>query len=146
MKKHVVYVYGSLRPGNGDKYYIPGKMYGFGGFPAVSLDVEHEAETPTVVCERLEVTDKQLERLDNYEGYDVESPRTSLYIRVRCREGWIYEYNGTLSETQRVPSGDWLAEKKQSRGHAFDHFLDDTALEVTPMEGVGGLYSPALGD
>jgi len=137
-KKHVVYVYGSLRPGNGDKYYIPGRIYTLGGFPAGKFTLNSdEDDVPTVVCERIEVSDTQLERLDQYEGYDEQRPETSLFIRIKCRDGWIYEYNSdTLKDTSLVLGGDWLAAKNQTRGHAFEHFLDEEVLKVTTTSAV----------
>jgi gamma-glutamylcyclotransferase (GGCT)/AIG2-like uncharacterized protein YtfP len=136
--KHYVYVYGSLRPGKGDKFYVPGVMYGMGGFPAVLLHRPKEGETeiPLVVTEKVAVTDAQLARLDNYEGYDPDDEQNSFYLRVPYKDGWIYEFNSTLSSDRVVPSGDWLEHTGKAVGHAFFSFLSEAEIVEVPCSGV----------
>ena len=141
MKKHYVYVYGSLRPGSGKKFHVPGKMYSMGGFPACVLHRPKRGETdyPTFVAEKVLVTKEQLSRLDDYEGYDEGDEKTSFYLRVPYKDGWIYEFNSTLSEDRLVPGGDWLQATGKSVGHAFFTFLQGSEVEV-PTDDVAHPY------
>ncbi len=52
--------------------------------------------------------------LDEYEGYDPAAEADSWYVRRRVSlqkpadcTAWVYWYNGDLSGTSPVPSGDW---------------------------------------
>ena len=52
--------------------------------------------------------------LDDYEGYDPEREAASPFVRRRVRlrrppgrTAWVYWFNGTPEEAQRIPSGDW---------------------------------------
>lgn len=116
-KKHVCYVYGTLRPGTNEIFEAPGRMYSLGGFPGVKLDETNS----TFKCERVEVSDKVLDRLDRYEGYNPQSPDTSLFVRVPFRDGEIYQYNGAVDMCGTVPHGDWLkfVNREQGGAHRF---------------------------
>lgn len=111
--KHIVYVYGTLRPGGNDRHMIPGVMYRVGWFPGIKID--RDAST-WVVAERVEVDDAGLARLDAYEGYDPNMPESSLFKRVPWADGWIYEYNDNTIEREIVDCGDWLTFRKEKRG------------------------------
>lgn len=144
MGKHYVYVYGSLRPGKGEKFHIPGVMYGLGGFPAVILYKPRDGEEdyPTFVAEKVLVTDKQLTALDNYEGYDPDDEKNSFYLRIPYKDGFIYEFNSSLSSDRVIPGGDWLEHTGKAVGHAFFSFLQEAevvsevpcAATATPYE------------
>lgn len=132
MGKHIVYVYGTLRPGGGATVRVPGKLYDLGFCPgAVLYKKEHGDEVPLFVAERIEVTDDQLARLDTYEGYNPDRESSSLYIRKAFRDGWVYEYNFDVKDINWILSGDWLRHKKQTRGTSYrlilqpDSFDDD---------------------
>ncbi len=109
MSKHVVYVYGTLRPGTGPVEYVEGRMFNLGWFPGVVLGMPG-----LVACERVEVDD--LTPLDLYEGYDPSDLSSSLYIRRAYKDGWIYEYNGDFNPDSLVTSGDWLQHTGQNSG------------------------------
>lgn len=115
--KHVIYVYGTLRPGANEIVEAPGTMYSLDGFPGIKLG----HTDGTFKCERVEVSDKVLERLDRYEGYSPDSPETSLFVRVPFRDGEIYEYNGAIDLCSPVPHGDWLrfVNREQGGAHRF---------------------------
>ena len=124
--KHQVLVYGTLRPfTNTNIVRIPGHLYDLGSFPGLKLD--NSSET-MVTCEVIEVTDRELERLDLYEGYRPSDPDNSLYIRRQLDWGaYIYEYNSEACQTltkcgSLVPSGDWSDRDNRSMLH---YFLDD---------------------
>lgn len=127
--KHILYCYGTIRPGTGPTVLIPGVMYDLGWFPGVKVNWDAvellksgfglPAEAPKFVAERIEVDDERLKQLDSYEGYYPDDPNGSLYIRKPYLDGHIYEYNQQLSEShQVVTSGDWLKHTNSSRGRA----------------------------
>lgn len=113
---HLVYVYGTLRPGGSDLHMVPGVMYNMGHYPGVRI------MSPTagkfVVCERIEVSDTRLAQLDHYEGYRPDDPARSLYLRVPYLDGYIYEYNQSLDDRKVIEGGDWLAFREEKRGSA----------------------------
>lgn len=58
-----------------------------------------------------------LAALDEIEGYRVDEPERSLYLRVltdvtlddgRVQPAWAYFYNAPLGRAQRIASGDYL--------------------------------------
>lgn len=116
-RKHIVYVYGTLRPGGHEHHMIPGVMYRVGWFPGIKIDMD---ASTWVVAERVEVDDAGLARLDAYEGYDPKMPKLSLFKRVRYADGWIYEYNDNTIDRDIVDCGDWLKFRKQERGPMAD--------------------------
>lgn len=106
---HKIYVYGTLMPNDGrERVKIKGALYDLGWFPGVRLD-----ETGEFLAEIIEVDDQRLQELDRYEGYYEDSPESSLYIRRRYCDGWIYEYNRSCSSRDLIRSGDWQAHKAQ---------------------------------
>lgn len=116
-KRHAVYVYGTLRPGlNTDTFIVPGVMYDLGHYPGIKLSEDSVANT--VLCERIEVDDEGLKRLDGYEGYCPSDPDSSLYLRVSFLDGWIYEYNGHPDNRPKVVGGDWLKHTGVNAGTA----------------------------
>jgi gamma-glutamylcyclotransferase (GGCT)/AIG2-like uncharacterized protein YtfP len=123
-KKHYVYVYGTLRPGNSPVTWIPGKIYDLGYFPAAKLlfDDEKEGSAHNIACEKLEVDEEGLKRLDRLEGYVPSDPSQSLYNRVKFRDGWIYEYNYDVPIDRRINCGDWLIHRRMTKGANSDFF------------------------
>jgi len=116
MKKHKIYVYGTLRPGGTDTVKVPGKLFNLGWFPGAMLLAPDAGSEFT--AEIIEVDDAGRKRLDSYEGYDESSPATSLYLRVPYLEGEIYVYNNSLSDYPLVEGQDWLAAQKSKAGSA----------------------------
>jgi len=62
-----------------------------------------------------------LAALDEIEGYDANTPDTSLYVRRQVpvhletdpdAEAWAYFYNAPLGQARRIASGDYLAHLK----------------------------------
>lgn len=130
---HIVYVYGTLRPGLANIVRVPGTLYDLGFCPgAVLYKASDGDDVPLFVAEPVEVTDDQLARLDTYEGYNPDREHSSLYIRKAFRDGWIYEYNYEHTDGQRIMHGDWLRHKKQTRGTSyrlvFKDRIEDDAL------------------
>ena len=59
--------------------------------------------------------------LDDIEGYNLDDPDRSLYVRreveVTSADGsagraWVYFYNAPLGQAPRIPSGDYLQHVK----------------------------------
>lgn len=121
--KHTVYVYGTLRPGGNGLTLLPGKLYDLGWFPGARLSATMEDDSPMIVCERIEVDDEGLARLDSFEGFNVDNPALSLFVRRPILDGWIYEYNTEMPDDQRrVLSGNWLTHKKMTSGAVSERF------------------------
>lgn len=114
--KNVLYVYGTLRPGNTEPVDIPGVMCDLGWYPGVAL---HDDVTQTFKAERIVVTDEELRKLDQYEGYRPDDPESSLYLRVPYQDGEIYVYNSSLTDRKIVESGDWLVYYNTKHGSAI---------------------------
>ena len=122
MTKHVIYVYGTLRPGlNTDIVLVLGRMYDLGGFPGAIIagpDTPESVLRSQIVCERVEVDDEGLQRLDWLEGYREDAPKDeNFYLRVPCLDGWIYVINRPAPSKHPIVTGDWLAYKGQLKGH-----------------------------
>src|SRR3546814_1641885 len=65
---NIIYVYGTLRPGKvADTIRVAGTLFDIGRFPGIKTDVRFCNRF--VTCERISVTDEELETLDAYEGY-----------------------------------------------------------------------------
>lgn len=105
-KLNRVYVYGTLMTGEGERASVPGLLYDLGWYPGIKL-LKDEPDAPQVRAEVRLVDDKQLERFDAYEGYYPDQESSSLYVRRPFRDGFIYEYNRTPKDEQRIESGDW---------------------------------------
>lgn len=111
-KYHVLYVYGTLRTGRGELVAVPGRLYNLGWYPGCKLQSPEANEFFT--AERLEdVSEQALRSYDAYEGYNPDDEANSLYIRRPYLDGWIYEYNHSISEDRRIPSGNWFDEVKE---------------------------------
>ncbi|MBJ19708.1 MAG: hypothetical protein GY910_10865 [bacterium] len=88
-----------------------GELFDLGGYPGLRLG---EAR---VVGELYAILDPQvLEILDEFEGFDPERPRESLYLRERTdlidppqMRAWVYRYNHVPDARARIGSGDWRA-------------------------------------
>ena len=105
----IIYVYGTLRPGNSEIVKVKGNLYDLGWFPGIKLGGNNE-----VVCERIEVED--LAAVDRYEGYFPDDLDASLYIRRPFLDGYIYEFARDVNPVKQVLSGDWLDYRKEKRG------------------------------
>jgi len=106
----IIYVYGTLRPGEGELFKVKGLLYDMGWYPAILLGGSKD-----VICEKIVVND--IARVDAYEGYSHSYPEESLYIREPHLDGWIYRYNQKLSFANRIiRSGDYLLYTQTKRG------------------------------
>src|SRR3546814_12041497 len=85
---NIIDVYGTLRPGKvADTIRVAGTLFDIGRFPGIKTDVRFCNRF--VTCERISVTDEELETLDAYEGYFPFDLDNSLYVRERFRDGWL---------------------------------------------------------
>ncbi|QDP50581.1 MAG: hypothetical protein Tp1125DCM00d2C21254131_22 [Prokaryotic dsDNA virus sp.] len=112
MTKRTALVYGTLRPGLGETVKVEGfQMFNLGWFPGI------RPGNGTIIAERVEVKDDaHLSSLDRYEGYNEESPETSLYTRQQYGDDIIYVYNGEPPEDNLVEGGDWLKHTGEEKG------------------------------
>lgn len=111
----VLYVYGTLRPGNKENTLrIPGRMFDLGWFPGVVLLPDDFGVT--FLAERVEIPKSRLKDIDRYEGYLPGNREDSLYVREPFRDGFIYVYNRSLEGCPEVSEGDWLKHTQESSG------------------------------
>jgi len=113
LKRHWLYVYGTLMTGKGERVKVPGLLYDLGWFPGAKISTPECGRE--FVAEIREVTDVELKSIDRYEGYYEDAPDASLYIRKPYLDGWIYEYNRTPSPDRLIESGDWLQHKSDKK-------------------------------
>ena len=95
-----------------------GKLYFVGGHPAA---IPSSSEEDTIIGDLFEIqtTSDLIQRLDQYEGFNRNNPKASLYIRekrkVRLKksnavhEAWIYIFNGPKDRSTVIESGDYLS-------------------------------------
>jgi hypothetical protein len=142
---HILYAYGTLRPGKTEPIKINGTMHDLGWFPGVILGVgdyhaparlrpgmyagpqgdrTHDqwvedavkAYPPHPTFLAERIEIQTPDQFDRYEGYDPNDPDGSLYIRRPYEDGWIYEFNRHPPPDKVVQSGDWLAYKRERDG------------------------------
>lgn len=93
--------------------FARGKLYDLGDYPAAILD--NSGKIFGRVYE-LPIDEKILQKLDKYEGFHLQNPAKSLYLRKEtdvCLKNknltsWIYEYNQDLSGASVIESGNYL--------------------------------------
>jgi gamma-glutamylcyclotransferase (GGCT)/AIG2-like uncharacterized protein YtfP len=102
--KHKVAVYGTLRTGEGPTSTVKGRLYDLGWYPGIILDDDGY----DITIEYREVDDEGLQGFDRYEGYYEDDPSSSLYLRTRLGDVWIYEFNRPVEGYSLIEGGDWL--------------------------------------
>lgn len=94
---------------------IKGKLYDFGDYPGAVID---EASKTLIKGELFELPDDNsvLKSLDQYEEFDQNDRRHSLFVRVRTTvnvnnarrlRAWVYVYNRDPSRGRVIASGDY---------------------------------------
>ncbi len=100
-----------------------GRLYDLGTYPGVVPDPDHFVHGELYALRR-DDTARIFAYLDAYEGCDPQRPEAGEYRRVqdtvllpdgRELSAWIYLYNGDLSQTQPIPSGDWFRHRGRPR-------------------------------
>lgn len=131
-KQLPVFVYGTLRKGFGnyqrllkgqttkeEAAIITGTMFSVGGFPA--LKTLYAPNTKIIKGELMYVKPEKytevLRSLDWLEGYRVDQPERSMYLREKATvfnesirqtvEAWVYYWNGSTKGLEVVESGCW---------------------------------------
>jgi gamma-glutamylcyclotransferase (GGCT)/AIG2-like uncharacterized protein YtfP len=118
-----LFTYGTLHPGHAPEEIAPavgklrpvgtgfvyGSLYDLGDYPGAVLDAASSRKISGTVF-RLPEDENVLGQLDEYEGFDPDSPGQSLFLRTCCSVTldngdsltcWIYIYN-RKPETARV--------------------------------------------
>jgi gamma-glutamylcyclotransferase (GGCT)/AIG2-like uncharacterized protein YtfP len=115
---HLVFVYGTLKKGQGnhercclDKASfvgngkISGRIYSLGAFPGLKPDNDSK-----VYGEVYKVDDTTLARLDRLEGHPRMYERKEIIVETNTNEfceAWAYFYNGNVDNRHYIRSGIW---------------------------------------
>jgi gamma-glutamylcyclotransferase (GGCT)/AIG2-like uncharacterized protein YtfP len=124
--KRYLFSYGTLQPSHAPAEIAPtvrrlrhvgrgsvhGRLYDLGEYPGAVLS----RNGPLVLGQVFELPDdpEVLTRLDQYEGFNPQRPRTSLFIRKRCLVKldngkklfcWMYSYNRPPGTASPLPTG-----------------------------------------
>jgi gamma-glutamylcyclotransferase (GGCT)/AIG2-like uncharacterized protein YtfP len=102
---------------------VRGRLYDLGEYPGAVLS----RTGPMVVGQVFELPDDPgvLSRLDEYEGFDRNRPKGSLFLRKRClvtlQNGkklscWMYTYNRAPGAAPAVTTGDYSKHRNGGRG------------------------------
>lgn len=111
MTTHKLFVYGTLRTGEGKVAYILGRLHNLGPFPGLTAGLDR------VKGEIKEITDAQLKEFDRYEGFKDTSD--DLFTRVKAWvtleddtrvECWVYLYNKTVRKNSYIAPVDGYVE------------------------------------
>ena len=94
-----------------------GKLYYVGGHPA-AVPSSSKKDAVTGDLFRIDNGTDLIRRLDQYEGFDENNRKGSLYIRekrkVRLKKSdktllaWIYLFNKPVDDSQKIESGNYL--------------------------------------
>ena len=124
-----LFAYGTLQPGLAPKSmahataklravgpgFLRGVLYDLGRYPGAIADAGAPGRISGTVMELPDDADV-LRALDDYEGFDPQSPESSEFVRERqtverasggallC---WFYRYNGKIDAARVFPSGVW---------------------------------------
>ncbi|MDM5327207.1 gamma-glutamylcyclotransferase family protein [Neobacillus sp. CF12] len=155
MERHFVFVYGTLRRHERNHYLLEGgklvakqawtngKLYDTGlGYPALQ-----ESRANVVYGELYLVSDKQLSRLDELEGYSMDGS-DNLYDRVKQLiihdKGETQAYIYTIAEKNQhmlntpIKSGDWkeyrLRNKDSILYFAYGSCMDDARFKLAKVD------------
>jgi len=95
--------------------FVRGVLYDLGRYPGAVADATSQSRIAGTVME-LPEDETILRQLDDYEGFDPQSPETSEFVRERQMvemsdgrklECWFYRYNGTSCGTGVITGGVW---------------------------------------
>jgi gamma-glutamylcyclotransferase (GGCT)/AIG2-like uncharacterized protein YtfP len=118
-----LFAYGTLRPGRAPEEiaaaveklrpvgegFVHGTLCNLGEYPGAVLDPSTEQRISGTVFELPDDADI-LHQLDEYEGYDADAPKRSVFVRTRhtavletgeAVSCWMYAYNRTESGDER---------------------------------------------
>jgi gamma-glutamylcyclotransferase (GGCT)/AIG2-like uncharacterized protein YtfP len=124
-----LFAYGTLQPGLAPKSmeqataklravgagFVRGVLYDLGHYPGAIADAGAAGRISGTVMELPDDGDV-LRALDEYEGFDPQSPDTSEFIRERqkvemanggTRMCWFYRYNGRTDAARVIQDGEW---------------------------------------
>jgi gamma-glutamylcyclotransferase (GGCT)/AIG2-like uncharacterized protein YtfP len=97
---------------------IAAELYDLGIYPAAIPSPDGVVWGEVYAMKDVE---RALGGLDEIEGYRLDDPDRSLYVRQRVdvaltdgstAPAWVYFYNAPLGRAERIPSGDYLAHVK----------------------------------
>jgi gamma-glutamylcyclotransferase (GGCT)/AIG2-like uncharacterized protein YtfP len=124
-----LFAYGTLQPGLAPKSmaqataklravgpgFVRGVLYDLGHYPGAIADASATGKISGTVMELPDDSDV-LRALDDYEGFDPQSPDTSEFVREQQEVGlasggtlmcWFYRYNRKIDAARVFPSGEW---------------------------------------
>ncbi len=147
----IVFVYGTLLRGMSRSYVLEHHLSRFLGLGEIQADLYNLGSYPgvvdgkgRVVGELYEVDYTMLDVLDRIEGFKVDAPELSLYLRVLRQATFfndgrsdtvnVYIYNGEVASSERIKHGDYrrfveLFENNETYYIAYGSNLNQARLE-----------------
>ncbi len=137
MKKHLVFVYGTLRSGGAGamatrfpnsrfiaEAKVSGSLYDLGSYPGLVLGESNSA----VVGEVYEIDGETLSKLDDFEATsNYLRKQVEIFLRSGKKTCWTYEPNPeSYSFHSLITSGDWLEYARTKTNWPVDPGLDET--------------------
>jgi len=105
VRLYKLFVYGTLKLHDTDTHEIDAQMWNVGQFPCVKLSGRE-----VVTGQILDVTMKDLEKLDRYEGVPVLYVRKEILARdingINEEKVWVYVWAGNTDRFQRIATWD----------------------------------------
>ena len=105
VRLYKLFVYGTLKLEDTDTHEIDAQMWDVGQFPCVKLSNEE-----TVTGQILDVTMKDLEKLDRYEGVPVLYTREETSARringIDEEKVWVYVWASSTDRLRRIATWD----------------------------------------
>jgi len=100
---HKVFCYGTLKPKEEDTHTVKGRMWSVGPFPCVILGGSKD-----IPGQIIQVTDKEVEALDRYEGvpHMYTREKTTAYGKDGQEEVWIYEWANDVNDFKEIDKWD----------------------------------------
>lgn len=97
--------------------FFQGKLFDTGNYPAIipSENPDDQVWGDLFALKNIETV---FSKLDHYEGYDTGNVENSLFVRKKLSvkpenkkelESWIYIYNRSVDQFNRIEEGDYLA-------------------------------------
>lgn len=123
-----IIVYGTLRKGQSNHYILKDQKY-LGTFESEPIFSMYSIKNsfPALIAngntsikmEMYQISEEVLKKINNMEGYYENNKPISIYLKYKMVTpfgiGSIFLYNKSVSNTDKITSGDWVEYKEQMK-------------------------------